>query len=193
MVERDVQKNLNGLYKLADARTTLKRLVDRGADPKAIVKYLIAIHENRRKRPKDIGAIPGLPLDKIRKLPELCRQLARKIQAIDQHLYSVFVQVSHRPLLDGLRQRAFDISKRLEVRAGKKGKPIAPDTEWKVRLVGYVRSTTKKPRFQDICQLIRAFFSMNGGMAKCSPSSLKMLWSDHPEYRETLSPPYSFR
>jgi len=182
--ELDIHENLLRLYGMTDARTALERLIQRGADPKMILKYLIAIRDNVGTRPRDIAAVPGLPLDEIRKLPGLCRRLAHQIEAINRHLYSVFGRIKHKALIDALGQYEILISETLVARAKKKGKVTASDTEWIVRLVAYIRNRTGKPRYKKISQLIRAFASINCDVSQRSPSSLKMLWTDHPEYWE---------
>lgn len=179
---------LSHLCKIAAAKKALTRLIEGGADPKTILEYLTVIREERGK-PKDlrdIGTIPGVPLENIRKLPDLCRNLARQIASIDDHLGGVFVQARHSALRGALYKYGFEISKTLRARA-QKGNAIESDTVWKLSLIGYVRTKTTKPRYEEISQLIRAFLSMNGDISKCSASSLKKLWSEHPEYRKHVA------
>lgn len=186
-LERDIQANLRHLHEMTDARSALERLMDRGAEPITIVKYLIAIRKNVGMRPRDIAAVPGLPLNEIRKIPRHCRRLAHQIEAINSHLYSVFGRIRDKALIDALRRCEVRIAERLVARAKKKGRVTTSDTEWTVRLVGYIRNRTGKPRYKQLSQLIRAFALINRDVSKCSASSLKTLWTDHPEYWEHVS------
>jgi hypothetical protein len=178
-------KDLVGLHKIEAARNALERLLKRGADPHKMTEYLSIVYRNRAARPangerlKHRRTVHDSSLNQIRKLPALCRHLSQQIAAADLRLSSgVLVRAKHHALHEALRHYAFEVSKTLKGRAAK-NKRVEPDTHWKLSLIGYVRTSTKKPHYEETSQLIREYFSLNGNISNCSASSLKTLWSDH--------------
>jgi hypothetical protein len=203
--DKEIDERVSGLCASEPrAMSELRRL---GVDERRIVVHLWGIWFARRKKTKRLSAVPRVPLREIKRLPDLLRKLAGKVDAINKYGYSLtgnqMLMLMFSPILQSrymagkrlagsLRLYAHDLSMRLANRTAPK---VEPGTEWKVQTVEFTRetSTDKGQHYEVIALLMNAFNKMEdekeGETSKTvTPASLKQLWLAHPGLRKPAKP-----
>jgi len=206
-----IEEQLSRLYSVSSGKNALDELVTKaGVDPKALVEFLWQIQVARSTKAKDLGAVPGVPLRAIRRLPQLLRKLSFQIEAINKHGYELNsnqllmlmlvprlrnMYMAGKKLPSFLRVYAYDISRRLSARQNRKKKKLEPATEAKVQLAEYIRKVShdRKQHYKALETLINVFYQVERVTSRVTRGSMKALWSAHPELREqpktTEAPP----
>jgi hypothetical protein len=207
--QEKIQDQLSRLYSVPMGKGSLDELVSKGVDPKILVEYLWLIRSASPKSTKDLGAVPGVPLRTIKKLPQLLRRVSFQIEAIRKHGYDwtpeqmlvaliapryQAMYIAEQKLPGFLRSYSRALSARLSVRKNRKHKTLEPSTECKVRLAEHVRTTSedRKQHYEALAVLINVYFDLEGVASRVTAGSLKALWNTHPELRrEPQVPDYT--
>jgi hypothetical protein len=193
--ERQINEILSKLRTCARAPGALADLRRVGINERDIVPYLGSIWQACRNKPKRLTNVPSVSLKDIRKLPDLLREVARQISAINEHraMPSVVWFRIRKELPGALYGYALDLERKLLEPAPK----MKPGTAEKVQFAHFVRTTASdgKPHHRELATLINAFNEIEDGKQgvtskrkRVTLASLKVLCGKHPEFAKLPTP-----
>jgi hypothetical protein len=206
--ERKIEETHSRISAVPKGNRALHELSKVGIERNKLINYLWLIRSLHGKKPKNLAAVPGVPLRTIKKLPELLRTISRQVEAIEKHGYSLTTDQMRMlmciPRLQGRFMAAKELPVFLRIYAHhlsglllmwqNRANRIDLDTELKVQLVQFVLETSRdrKQHYRELATLLDVFYQTEGVVSKnrqaVSAESLKVLWKSHPILRKLPEP-----
>jgi hypothetical protein len=180
-----------------DGNRALHVLANVGIDREKLIGHLWLIRSVHGKKRTNLASVPGVPLDTIKKLPDVLRRISRQVEAIEKHgcrpMFSP--RLPARYMLGNkipafLRSYADWISELLSMRRNRAERNLDPSTKFKVQLVQLAldKSSDRRQHYGELATAINVFYAIEGVRQTVTAESLKVLWKSHPTLRKLPEP-----